>query len=100
MRTSYNDFLYQIENINSDNVKETVNLYAENNNLSLKKNGNEYYIEGKKGHYWLISFSHSEENVEVYFYTSDKNSKAKKEIFGQKNKNSNNYKKKRPFGRL
>lgn len=80
LATPAKDFLYEIENINSDYVKETVNLYAENNNLSLKKNGNEYYLEGKKGHNWLISFTPSEENVEVYFYTPDKNSKAKKEI--------------------
>ena len=80
LATPAKDFLYKIENINSDYVKETVNLYAENNNLTLKKNGNEYYLEGKKGHNWLISFTPSEENVEVYFYTPDKNSKAKKEI--------------------
>lgn len=80
LATPAKDFLYEIENINSDYVKNIVNLYAENNNLPLKKNGNEYYLEGKKNHNWLISFTQSEENVEIYFYTPDKNSKAKKEI--------------------
>lgn len=80
LATPAKDFLYEIENINSDYVKNIVNLYAENNNLPLKKNGNEYYLESKKNHNWLISFTQSEENVEVYFYTPDKNSKAKKEI--------------------
>ena len=80
LATPAKDFLYEIENINSDYVKNIINLYAKNNNLPLKKNGNEYYLEGKKNHNWLISFTQSEENVEIYFYTPDKNSKAKKEI--------------------
>lgn len=37
LATPTKNFLYEIENINSDYVKETVNLYAENNNLTLKK---------------------------------------------------------------
>lgn len=74
------DFLYVFENTDLDYAKNTVNLYAENKNFSLKKNGNDYYLEGKKGRNWLISFSQSEENIEVYFYTPNKNSKEKKEI--------------------
>lgn len=75
------DFLYFFENTDFDYAKNTVNLYAENKNFSLKKNGNDYYLEGKKGRNWLISFSQSEENIEVCFYTPNKNSKEKKEIF-------------------
>ena len=74
------DFLYVFENTDLDYAKNTVNLYAENKNYSLKKNGNDYYLEGKKGRKWLISFTQSYENIEVYFYTPNKNSKEKKEI--------------------
>lgn len=91
LATPTKNFLYEIENINSDYVKETVNLYAENNNLTLKNNGNKYYLESKKGHNWLISFTSSEKIVEVYFYTPDKNSKAKKETTVQNKNIFHNY---------